>query len=555
MTKELGPGSSPGRQSAPQAEKVSRREWWFVALLSAIAIAVTTVPVAVALVLASIHGQRWTGLQSLSPGDLSVYLSYIAQVKHGAVLLKDWYTTEPVIPSFNTLWFLVGMLAKATGASPLLAFHLARILLIPALAASAYALLAHFFTDVRSRKIGAILFLFSSGLGALLGGVFSGAASGEGTYQRPIDLWVGESNAFLTMGYSPHFIASLALILLCVLFFLRAIDRQRLREAVIAGILGLVLFQFHPFHAPTLLAVFFAYLFRRAVVRELKLKDAFAFVTFAAIASPAIAYHYWLTHADPVAKALLVANLCLTPSVWHVLIGLGVLVPLAVWGAVLARRGAEPRRWDFLAIWAAVQFVLLYSPLTFQRRLTEGLQFPLVALSVPAVLACVAAVRKMRGRKRDVVLPLLSIIAATALFSSSFSSVATNIALYQTNRPPLFYFPSYEADALDWLRDRAPDDGVVFGAFDTGNRVAGWGERPTYAGHWVNTIDIVRKNAEVSWFFARANDVARRQYALDHGISAIYFGPKERAFGGAAPGNGFLRVYRNPSVTIYRVLP
>lgn len=527
------------------------------------------VAIAVAIVITSIAplygawrglttGQEFTGVQSLSPGDFAVYLSYIDQVKRGVVLLENTFTTEPLLPVFNILWFKVGLLARFFGLSALAAYHVARIFFVIPFGIISYLLLARFFDRVRERLVALFLFLFSSGLGVFFSSLFSGENSGAGTYERPIDLWVGESNTFLTMMYSPHFVASLTLILLVILLFLEAFESGRQRYAVAAGFAGLVLFQFHPFHAPTLFGVFAAFLGYEAVTRRVIKSHLISFFIFAAISVPAIFYHYILTHYDTGAKALLTANLTITPAPWQVIIGFGAPFLLAFFGFWLAgkKNGETTLQYkEFLTVWAIVQLALVYSPLTFQRRLLEGLEFPLVVLAVPAMMMMARRLKDLgTGIPGAVAQSVAAVFAVTVLFLGSFNAVATNVVLYRTNQPPLFYRSPAMAGALSWIRENTPQQAVFLASFDDGNTIGGWADRRVYAGHWVNTIAAVAKTSETAAFFGDWDDETRFRFAKLQGITHVFYGPKEREFGGTfLPSPHFVREFKNAEVEIFAV--
>ena len=530
---------------------VSRRERVVVALVSVAIMAVTSIPALFGWAHGLATGREFTGLQALSPGDLAVYLSYIDQGKRGAVLFENTFTTEFSPPALNVLWFGVGLLARTFDLSALAAYHVARVALIPAFAAAAYALCAFFFHEARHRLSAFFLFMTASGVGALLGRWFSGEGSARGTFERPIDLWVGEANAFLSSGYSPHFVASWALFLAAMLLFLFALERRRQSHAIAAGVAGALLFQFHPFHAPTLLAVFAGFLAWHGARRTLAFSHVISLAIFAASAAPMVAYHYILSHTDAAAASLLDANVTLTPSVAHIVFGFGAFAFLAPIGYLLSRRG-EWRQWStergYLAVWAVVQFAMAYAPLTFQRRLLEGLQFPLVALSVPAF-----AYAWQRLSKFPFLVPLAAVPAALLLFFSSFHNVAANVGFYRTNSPPIFYFSVAESDALRWLRAATPQDAVFFSGFETGNMVGGWADRRVYAGHWVNTAHITVKQQRVAWFFTAATARERQEFFSANGISHVIIGRSEKTRGWDAVDLGVPPAFSNDDVQVYAV--
>lgn len=535
---------------------ISSKEWKAVAAAAAVAVLLTAVPPLYGLYLARARGLVWAGLQYLSPGDFNVYLSYIEQAKQGRLLFENLYTTEKLFPVLNVFWLLAGWLARLFHLSPLAAFHVIRTLLIPPLAVSAYALTAFFFQESRRRLTAFGLFMFGSGLGLYLSPLFASSQPVGGSYQWPIDMWVAESNTFLTMLYSPHFIASLTLIILAVLLLLLAVDSGSWRLAAGAGLAALLLFEFHPFHAPTLYAVPFVWISWLTVRRRAGLRQWLAYCLFAAVSLPAVAYHYYLTHYDAAAAALLRANLTITPKIWHVLIGLGAVGLLWLPGYLLLRRREPARadRWDLLAIWVVVQGILIYSPLTFQRRLLEGIEFPLALLTVPVIFWAGQRFWRWIGSDRTYGYALCTVAAVIVFLPSTVSAMVRSLDAYSSNKPPIFFYSRDEFAAMDWLRRSTPLDAVILGSATSGNKIPGLTGRRVYLGHWVNTIDLGRKRREADSFFGGMDDAQRLDFAGRQGISFIYCGPTERAAGGCpADRAAFPVVYSGGEVTIMRV--
>ena len=112
----------------------------------------------------------------------------------------------------------------------------------------------------------------------------------------------------------------------------------------------------------------------------------------ALVTLPLSAYTFWVTQADPVLRGWTAQNLTPSPPVWDYVLGYGLILALAVPGAVVAAR----RRSDtdlLLLAWVGVTALLLYAPFALQRRFSLGLHVPL------AILAAMGLFR-MAKRKR-----------------------------------------------------------------------------------------------------------------------------------------------------------
>lgn len=507
---------------------ISRREWTVVAVISALAMLISSIPMLAGVVVAATDGTRWLGVTAFAPGDMAAYLASIAQAGEGAFFFSNLFTTESLAPTIDIFWLTVGQLARVPGISSLAAFQLSRILLIPLFVSVSFVCISYFLSTLRKRIIALLLFTFSSGIGVYFTGLFSQRDPG-GVYEYPIDLWVAESNPLMSMIHSPHFVASFTLLIAAAALLYRALKRSSYGTGVMAGVVALVLFQFHPFHAPTLFAVACAFVILKKWRDPVSWRILFIFIS---LSSPAVIYHYMRLHADTAAESILAANLTVTPHPLHILLGFGMLWVLAAIGIVTSRKTMQKDAWFFLVIWLVVQLVLVYSPLTFQRRLLEGLFFPLAVFSAVGAAAVYARMKSTEW------IPVatcnasgLALIVIFLLPSSAFA-VMRNIDLYVANDPPIFFMTEDEGDAIRWINDNLSTVDVIAATFGSGNRIAGWAGRRVYAGHWVNTIDAESKDIELNWLFSSHDSDAQRAFMRAKGITHVYRGKRERVLGG-----------------------
>ena len=73
----------------------------------------------------------YTGVHALTPGDTSVYYSYIEQAKQGDFLFKDLYTSEDQETKLiKPFWYGVGIFAKAFQLPSWIAVQIVRIVCV-----------------------------------------------------------------------------------------------------------------------------------------------------------------------------------------------------------------------------------------------------------------------------------------------------------------------------------------------------------------------------------------------------------------------------------------
>lgn len=505
---------------------------------------------------ASQHGWEWTGRQFLAPADTAVYLHDIHQVVSGHALLRNGATTEHLVPVLNILWLFVGLIARVLLLTPIAAYHIARTLLIFPFAIVTYAASAYLFRGLRARAAAFVLVMFGGGLGLLVTPFLKVPTMEAGIYRWPIDMWVSEANAFMSMLYSPHFVASWTLFVAALVLLLCAYDRRSPRWGAYAGLAALLLFQFHPFHAPTLWLIAGLTMLAASWAEGFRLRRFYAFALFVLASAPSVAYHFWLTHLTSNARFMLHNNVNLTPPLPYVLLGLGTISVLAVFGWHFERTGRtsllRPSARRFLVVWAIGNLNAAYMPFVFQRRLLEGLQFPLAMLAVPALAAFIAA-WPFKGRERIVGLALAG---ALAFLPSTYANFHRSIDAARGNTQSPHFISAEQSAALAWIRKNTPQDSVVLSTVNVGNDIMGLAERDVFVGHWANTIDLDRKQREVRDFLELMTDAQRRAFVDEHGIDYVFVGPVERTYSvNLEPSRDWLwRVYGSGGYEVYAVM-
>ena len=356
---------------------VSKKEWVFVGIITAVIIILTTVPYIFGYLMAP-SNTVYNGIHALSPGDIPVYYSNINQVIEGDFLVKNLFTAEDQsIGTFNVWWFLVGLVAKIFGLSVILVFQLSRIFMIPVFIFISYLFVAYFIQSVPQRKISLIFILFSSGAGFWMAGLIDTVTFADTTtYWWPIDLWLTEAITFNALYQTSHFIASITLTLLIFLLMLLAFEKNRFNYAVISGFLALFYFNFHPYYLPVIFGVLGLYLFVLFLqASKILWRQMGYLVTVFLISFPSIIYHFWLIQASPVIGQRAVQNVTNISPLPFVLIGYGFLLPGFFLGLYwLIKRKSLNIKFIFLLIWLGLNVVLIYSPFPFHSRYTQGIQ-------------------------------------------------------------------------------------------------------------------------------------------------------------------------------------
>ena len=133
-------------------------------------------------------GALYLATNPASSADTPAYYSNIEQARQGRWIFANQFTSEPQTPSFfHPLWLLGGWLAAVFSLSPIVAFHLLRLLAIGVLIVILEHLTRPWFTHQRDHVVALLMVLTSSGLGwTMIQRLYEGRA----ILGWSIDLWV-----------------------------------------------------------------------------------------------------------------------------------------------------------------------------------------------------------------------------------------------------------------------------------------------------------------------------------------------------------------------------
>lgn len=545
---------------------ISKKEWQFVALMSVLLIVLTGLPYLVGYLMTP-EGTVYDGLHALSPGDIAVYYSYINQVRGGEIFLKNLFTSEPqTIGTFNILWGLGGIFARVFKISIILAFQLFRLFWVPIFIFSAYLFISYFFTSEIKRKVCLIFLLFSSGVGFYFASPASVFFKNEPTTMWwPTDLWISESITFNALYQSSHFIASITFTILIFLFSLLAFEKRKNSYAVFGGILTLIYFNFHPYYFPVIFGTLGLYLFLLILrARKILWREAGYLLTIFLISLPSIIYHAWLIKNSPVIGQRALQNITLISPLLFVIVGYGFLWLGMILGLYfLMKNKTFNNRFLFLLIWLVVNIALIYSPLPFHSRYTQGLHIVLVIFTVSGLFDLWQHLKfKLNPKTFDFWVNNKYLLVLIFLFSFAPSIIFIMARgyyyfIWQPEKVKEFlYVPKDIFAAYSWLKIQ-PHPQVVLGADLTSKFTPGFSGQTIYMGHCHETLFADSKVIFLNWFFAdNKNDEARRKFLIQKEIDFVFYTDYEKELGSFNPTQkDYLKlVFDLPEAKIYQVV-
>lgn len=533
--------------------EINFKEWKFVGLISLLLIIIISLPILFGF-LSTPKDNIFLGLQLVDHADTPVYYSWIEQVKEGHLLFKNLFTSEDEGRFiFDPFWLGVGLFAKMFSLPSLVAYQLTRIFLIPIFLAVVYIFISHFFVEEKKRKLCFLFLIFSSGFGWAVYLIAKFFFINPSAW--PMDLWVPEAFTFSTLYNSPHFIASLTLFITTLFLMLLAIENNKKKYSFGAGFAALLLFQFHPYNAPTLAGIFglyFLFLFLRAKkIRWQILKHYFILLM---ISLPAILYHAWTLNNFWTRQQFAIQNICLTPALATSLLSYGFIFLSACFGVFVLLKKEKNDKSLFLLAWFFAQIFLIYTPFNFQRRMTAGLQIAMSLLAMSGLFYLIdtnAVFKKIFDRKKF----LLWFIFIIFGFSNYFLII--NDFIYYLGPPQIYssYLSKNKNEAMVWLKNNTTKESVLLTSPANGNLIPAISLRPVYVGQWSLTAAQSAKTEWLKHFLSDFDGQTRATFLKTNKISYLFFGPEEKAVANFNPDNDkyLKKVYYNEEISIYKV--
>ena len=476
-------------------------------------------------------GYSYTGL-TYNIDDAAVYLSWIRQAADGHLFQRNLFNTDPQRGAIINLFALpLGWLAALTGLSLPTVYHLGRVGCGAALLWAAARLIQETLADGRARRIAFAFLCVGSGLGWITGGY--DPAKGD---NQSIDLWQPEAITFLSLYYTPLFLAALALMVVFFLAVLRSERTGKIGDIWPAAVSAALLGNFHPYDLLPVFGVWTIYrIVTDAIARRINLSGWARLIIAGVAALPTAGYTYYALIKDPLFAGRNVVTHSAAPP--YVFLGFGLILVFAALAILPRARAAfaDSLALRLLTVWAVVGILLPYLPFDFQRKLLMGAQIPLCLLSGGSVAALTASLSGDFPKIAAAFAVLITVPSNALFLLRDIGRLDTNVGSTE-NQPYLHYD---EEAALSWLRKNAPrSDGILVSPDPTSHKrfpffplrpyrgvfVPAWTGNPVYIGHGSETAAYGRKTGEMLRFFrADTDDAWRRDFLQTNHIRYILY--------------------------------
>jgi hypothetical protein len=546
---------------------LTRREGLGLAGVVLAMLAITSAPYLYGI-LRSPPDKEFLGLIGQNGSDQAFYLGWGAkQAERGHVLFEDKYngpTDRRLV--FNLLWLAMGWSARLLGLPVLLVFQIERAAFSVLLLLAAYRIIRRFLPGSGRRLLALSLVAFGSGFGGFVAGWSSwGSKLGIRVMAPAIwtpDLWVVESNVFLTMLWEVVLPCATALFLLTIdsgyqTFFL---ERGAARRT---GVLALVLGTVYPYAVISVYGILGGCALVRMVGGRPADRTLREYLTVVLVSLPIVVYDGLLVLTNP--RLTTGQALYASPGPFAYFLAFGLVSVLAVPGALRLLRRRRPAD-VFLLAWILVTALQIYLPLRlvpFQMQLILGIQVPLVVVAVSgaAFLWRLAWRGRERARApRRLAMPAAALLVLASTVTSAFHLQNVFVALERGQLPE--YIDRKTREGIDWLAAHTSDHSLVLAAPDTAPYVPVLAGNRMYSGDYAApTARFAAKERAIRWLFGREGGPggpAVAAFLTANRIEYVFYDGKAQAMGGAAararleatPGVG--RVFDNGAVQIYR---
>ncbi|MBI4631670.1 MAG: hypothetical protein HY740_08150, partial [Chloroflexi bacterium] len=445
---------------------VTRREYLWVIIVATIIMALTTVPYIVGAIRSN-DDWRFSGFV-FGVEDGNSYLAKMQLGAHGEFLFQLSYAFEDHPKAlFFPLHILLG---KLTGwivgtddvlrlhTALILTYHLSRITFGIVLLLVIYRFLAELLPRLSQRRVAFILIAVGGGLGWLL--ILFRAP------EQPLELYSPEAFTFLDLYGLPHLSASRALML-----------------GLIAGACWLTMTLIQPFYMLIIFVLIALHVFALAIMTLLHKDDLLRGIDLnastlralwigamaGAFGLPLTLYSFLLFLSNTIYKVWSNQNVLPSPSWWVYLAAWGLFVIIGIFGVrSLYRRNLIAC--VLIVMWILVVPILIYIPYNLQRRFSEAVYVPMIALAIGGVTAVFSGRRRvwrLARRYVPILLILLSLPMTLILWIGGINAAMTySQPIYQDRDQVATYV---------FLGKNLPPRANVLSSYQFGNAVPAYG--------------------------------------------------------------------------------
>ncbi len=545
--------------STADLPNISRSEWLWAGLISALILLLTSVPY-LAAYLSQTPESVFNGAVYDRP-DYAVHLATMQLGARGEWKYRFLFTSEAHQGAYVKLGYIaLGHVADRLGMSMPLAYQAARIAFGLVACLAIYLLLAFSFREVFWRRAGFLLAVLGSGIGWLqliLGKLPVADIS-------PIDFWLIDGYVFFSLLTFPHFALTIAMVVGMICAYLAYLRKRSTGIWALAAGLGVMMQWVQPY-APLLadLAIFGIILAHCGLQKRKIQRELVGMLALGLSQTPLVLYNAWVFQSSAVWIGFVSQNTTLSPPAEYYLWGylfFWSFSCLGFWRLLSDLKAQKSGNSDDnvtvvsgATAWIAGAMLLAFLPTNLQRRFTLGLTVPLAILSTYGLKALGSGFSVNHRRfwiEKKLRLLMVLLVGLSSVSSFALSYGAVRLAILRDEE---LYEPATLIAAIEWLGSQSQADEVVLCAERTGQLIAARLGLPVYLGHPIETIDYPVKLKKVQEVFV--GERTARSFMSD-GVHWVFWGPYESRMANGIDLFGELEmVYHNRDVKIFELKP
>lgn len=527
---------------------ITRAEWRWLSWVSLALLLLTFLPF-IATIAATTPESDWGFMGAFHDyQDNAAHLARVQQGREGQWLVRLLHTPEPHRPALvQPVYALLGTLSGWSLLTPEAIFHIARLTASLFMYTALYQLGANIWTKIRTRRIFFLLVVLGSGLGWLNAFITGQTRSLDLTHSQAYPFFATIANV-----HEPLTIACLALMMSVSIGVLRPgvrhnpdIDNGGPVVLLTALILALIYPEtLLPLSLALITGVVFIWRDRGFSVRELRW-----LLWTLAPALPILIYLVLSYQDNPVIVDWLQQRAPAPPSLWLLLVSLGIPLLVGLPGLYRALRYFEPDGDRLMLAWLIAMLLLMFLPVPIHTLFLAGLMLPLAYFATRALEDTWFRYIRRRWRYR-ILAAGLPLVAISHLFVLVLPVVPLWEGFY---RGGMVLEPDYQATFQYLERVVVPGD-VVLASPDASVWLPFWtGARVVY-GHPDETANAAQRRQQVlNWYQATDSASCERLLYEQAGfrVRFVIHGPREHALGAGTCQNDLRLVATFGRVSLY----
>lgn len=484
--------------------------------------------------------------------DAAASLSRMQQGVDGDLLVQFMHSSEAHNALLiHSIYPLLGQLSRYTLQSPIVIFHIVRLIAAFFMFLSIYQLGATIWMKTRPRRTFFVIAVMGSGFGWLYALVWGFRGN-----SLIADLSIPQLYPLFSAGVNIHYPIAIACIALLVSVIIRIfrpgglVDPNIENGGAIAFLSSMSLVFVYPDALlPLNIAYFISMLLHWGLRRKIFVEELRWWLWIIVPALPVVSYNVIITVNNDFVQTWLMQRGDLTPT--PILLLVGVAVPLALglpslWRAI-RRFEADGDR--FMILWLLSMVICAYLPLVINQYFLLGIMLPLAYFATRSIEEFWLPLVRRRYRSAFYVFGVIALLPGHVLWLflpvipilEGWSNVSGNV-LEQ----------GYVA-SFNWLEDQTTSRDVILGSPEAGLWIPYWVQaRPVY-GHADETLNSETKYDEVTaWYAATAADDPICSNVIEtYSVQFVLDGPRERLYGNSACLDALTRVATFGGVDIY----